>query len=465
MSDKHTRIYPYIPNSVPAVKAEMLKEVGAESIEELFEEIPEELKLKELMDLPEPFLSEQTLRRHIEGILSRNVTAREFISFLGAGCSQHHVPAVCDEVNSRSEFLTAYAGEPYDDHGRFQVLFEYASMMGELLNMEVVSVPTYDGLQAAATSICMAARITGRRQVLVAGAVNPEKLSKITDYCRPSVDISVTGFETGTGEINLDDLKSRLSSETAAIFIENPTYLGKIEPAGPQIADMAHQNNSLLITSVDPVSLGVLSPPADYGADLVCGDIQPLGMHMQFGGGQAGFIATRDEEKFVMEYPSRLFGIAPTRVKGEYGFGDVAYDRTSFAIREEGKEWVGTGASLWGITAAVYLALMGPQGMVKIGEGIMQRVRYASKQLGLIDGVKAPLFDGSHFKEFVVSFDGTGRSVTEINRALLARGIFGGKDLTIDFPNLGECALYCVTEMHTRDDIDSLVTALKEEVG
>ena len=145
--------------------------------------------------------------------------------------------------------------------------------------------------------------------------------------------------------------------------------------------------------------------------------------------------------------------------------GDVAYDRTSFAIREEGKEWVGTGASLWGITAAVYLALMGPQGMVKIGEGIMQRVRYASKQLGLIDGVKAPLFDGSHFKEFVVSFDGTGRSVTEINRALLARGIFGGKDLTEDFPKLGECALYCVTEMHTREDIDSLVTALKEEVG
>ena len=272
--------------------------------------------------------------------------------------SQHHVPAVCDEVNSRSEFLTAYAGEPYDDHGRFQVLFEYASMMGELLNMEVVSVPTYDGLQAAATSICMAARITGRRQVLVAGAVNPEKLSKITDYCSPSADISVTGFETGTGEINLDDLKSRLSSETAAIFIENPTYLGKIEPAGPQIADMAHQNDSLLITSVDPISLGVLSPPADYGADIVCGDIPSLGMHMQFGGGQAGFIATRDEEKFVMEYPSRLFGIAPTRVEGEYGFGDVAYDRTSFAIREEGKEWVGTGASLWGITAAVYLALM-----------------------------------------------------------------------------------------------------------
>ena len=324
MSDKHARIYPYIPNSVPAVKAEMLREVGAESIEELFEEIPEELRLKELMDLPEPFLSEQTLRRHVEGILSRNVTAREFISFLGAGCSQHHVPAVCDEVNSRSEFLTAYAGEPYDDHGRFQVMFEYASMMGELLNMEVVSVPTYDGLQAAATAICMAARITGRRQVLVAGAVNPEKLSKITDYCTPSVDISVTGFETGTGEINLDDLKSRLSSETAAIFIENPTYLGKIEPAGPQIADMAHQNDSLLITSVDPISLGVLSPPADYGADIVCGDIQPLGMHMQFGGGQAGFIATRDEEKFIMEYPSRLFGIAPTRVKGEYGFGDVA---------------------------------------------------------------------------------------------------------------------------------------------
>jgi glycine dehydrogenase subunit 1 len=338
-------------------------------------------------------------------------------------------------------------------------------MMGELLNMDVVSVPTYDGLQAAATSLCMATRITGRRHVLVSKAIGAEKLSKIRDYCRPSADIELVGFEAETGQLDLGELKGRLSSDTAALFLGNPSYLGTIEQAGGEIADIAHEQGALLIVDVDPISLGVLTPPADYGADIVCGDIQPLGMHMQFGGGQAGFIATRDDEEFVMEYPSRLFGIAPTRVEGEYGFGDVAYERTSFAVREEGKEWVGTAAALWGITAGVYLALMGPQGMAEIGEGIMARARYAMLELDTIEGVKAPLFSTPHFKEFVVNFDGTGRSVAEINRALLAGGIFGGKDLTQEYPELGSSALYCVTEVHSMQDIDRLVETLREEVA
>jgi glycine dehydrogenase subunit 1 len=465
MSEQRPPAYPYIPNSVPEVKEQMLKEVGAESVEEFFEDIPDSLRLKGKMNLPEPLLSEQALKRHVEGILARNATARENLNFLGAGCWQHHVPAVCDEVNRRGEFLTAYAGEPYDDHGRFQTLFEYASMMGELLNMDVVSVPTYDGLQAAATSLCMATRITGRRHVLVSKAIGAEKLSKIRDYCRPSADIELVGFEAETGQLDLGELKGRLSSDTAALFLGNPSYLGTIEQAGGEIADIAHEQGALLIVDVDPISLGVLTPPADYGADIVCGDIQPLGMHMQFGGGQAGFIATRDDEEFVMEYPSRLFGIAPTRVEGEYGFGDVAYERTSFAVREEGKEWVGTAAALWGITAGVYLALMGPQGMAEIGEGIMARARYAMLELDTIEGVKAPLFSTPHFKEFVVNFDGTGRSVAEINRALLAGGIFGGKDLTQEYPELGSSALYCVTEVHSMQDIDRLVETLREEVA
>jgi glycine dehydrogenase subunit 1 len=185
---------------------------------------------------------------------------------------------------------------------------------------------------------------------------------------------------------------------------------------------------------------------------------------MQFGGGHAGYIATRDEEAYVMEFPSRLFGIAPTRVPGEYGFGDVAYERTSFAVREEGKEWVGTAAALWGITAGVYLALMGPQGMVELGEGIITRTRYAMLALDGIPGVKAPLFESPHFKEFVVNFDDTGRTVATINRDLLARDIFAGKDLSREFPALGQSALYCVTEVHTKQDIDTLAAALQEVV-
>jgi glycine dehydrogenase subunit 1 len=464
MNEEQPKVYPYIPNSVPEVKEQMLQEVGASSTEDFFEDVPESLRLKGSMDLPKPLLSEYALKRHVEGILAKNKTAGEYLSFLGAGCWQHHVPAVCDEVNRRGEFLTAYAGEPYDDHGRFQALFEYASMMGELLNMDVVNVPTYDGFQATATSLRMATRITGRREVLIAKTISADLLSRIRDYCKPNVEIKLIGYDTETGQLDLDALKAEISSETATVYFENPSYLGFIETRGEEISQIAHDHGAVCVVGVDPISLGVLTPPADYGADIVCGDIQPLGMHMQFGGGQAGFIATRDEEKYVMEYPSRLFGIAPTSVPGEYGFGDVAYERTSFAVREEGKEWVGTAAALWGITAGVYLALMGPRGMVEIGEGIMARARYAMLELDKIKGVKAPVFQSPHFKEFIVHFGGTGKTVAEINKALLARGIFGGKDLTREFPELGDSALYCVTEVHTKDDMDRLVDALKEVV-
>lgn len=464
MDDSRPRVYPYIPNSVPAIKERMLRQVGAESMDDFYRDIPDELRLKDKMSLPKPLPSEYALKRHVEGLLAKNRPAGELLSFLGAGCYQHHVPAICDEVNGRGEFLTAYAGEPYDDHGRFQALFEYTSMMGELLNMDVVNVPTYDGYQAAATAIRMASRITGRREALVCRAISADKLSKLRDYCRRAVEIKLIGYDPETGQMDLHALKSAVSDRTAAVYLENPSYLGCIETHGDEAADIAHAAGALCVVAVDPISLGILTPPADYGADIACGDIQPLGMHMQFGGGQAGFIATRDEERFVMEFPSRLFGIAPTRVPGEYGFGDVAYERTSFARREEGKEWVGTAAALWGITAGVYLALMGPQGMAELGEGIMLRALYAAQQIDAVRGLKAPLFQSPHFQEFVVDF-GPARTVTEINQALLARGILGGKDLSAEFPELGNCALYCVSEVHTQADIDRLVAALQEVVG
>jgi glycine dehydrogenase subunit 1 len=462
MSREKPAVYPYIPNSEPSIEAEMLRRVGAKSVDEFYEDVPAPLRLRQPMDLPRPFLSEYELKRHVEGLLARNRTCSQFLSFLGAGCYQHHVPAVCDEINRRGEFLTAYAGEPYDDHGRFQALFEYTSMMGELLNMDVVNVPTYDGFQAAATSLRMAARITGRRQALLCGTIGHAKLSKIRDYCRRAMEIELLPFEPETGQMDLEALQASISDETAVVYFENPSYLGFLETRGDEIARIAHAKGALCVVSANPMSLGVLAPPADYGADLVCGDIQPLGIHMQYGGGHGGFIASRDEPEYVMEYPSRLFGLAPTRVPGEYGFGDVAYERTSFAVREEGKEWVGTAAALWGITAGVYLALMGPQGMAEIGKGIMARARYAMLQLADIPGVRAPGFAGPHFNEFVVDFNGTGKRVEEINRALLARGIFGGVDLSSEFPSLGQSALYCVSEVHTQREIDRLASSLKE---
>ncbi len=454
-------VYPYIPNSVPEARARMLQAVNAASTEEFYADVPKAIRLKGSLDLPMPLLAEADLVRHMEGLMAKNTSTRDVISFLGGGCWNHHVPAVCDEINSRGEFLTAYAGDPYEDHGRFQALFEYESMMGELLNMDVVNVPNYDGFQAAGTALLMAARITGRNQALVCGTISRDKLSKVIDYVRPQLEVILVDFEKSTGLMSLKDLQSKLSDQTAAVYFENPSYLGFLETHAEEIVRLTKAAGAQSVVSVDPISLGVIAPPADYGAQIVCGDIQPLGMHQNYGGGHAGFIATHDDPTYVMEFPSRLFGISPTVVPGEYGFGDVAYERTSFALREEGKEWVGTAAALWGITAGVYLALMGPQGMQELGESVMKRCAYAQKQLAKLPGVKMR-FKGVNFKEFVLDFNATGKTVKTINQKLLKKGIFGGSDLSAEFLDLGECALYAVTETTSQADIDCLVTALTE---
>ncbi len=465
MSEKEKGIHPYIPNSAPEIKAKMMKEIGIKDIEELYDDIPGHLRFHEKLNLPDALSSEYALKRHVEKILFKNISCKDYLNFLGGGCWQHYVPAICDEINQRSEFLTAYAGEPYEDHGRFQALFEYESVMAELLDMDVVNVPTYDWCQAVSTSIRMAGRITGRKEALVSDTVSPERLMAIRNYCHPVMAVELVKHDPRNGVMDLDDLRSKMSSKTAGIYFENPSFLGFIEHQGELISEISHSHGALCLVGVDPISLGVIRPPSQYGADIVCGDIQGLGVHMYFGGGLGGFIATRDEEKYVMEYPSRLFGITKTAVDGEYGFGDVAYERTSFAEREEGKEFVGTHAALWGITAAVYLSLLGPYGIQKLDRVILQKSQYAMKNLSEIKGVRAPYFDSPHFKEFVVDFNGTGKTVEEINEALLSKNIFGGISLKAEFPELGESALYCVTEIHTKEDLDHLVRSIHESVN
>jgi len=457
------KVHPYIPNMVPEVKQEMLDEIGVHSVEELFSCIPDELQFKGTMNIPKA-LNELELRRHIEGVLNKNISTNEYLNFLGAGCWQHFIPAVCDEVNQRAEFLTAYAGEPYEDHGRFQALFEYQSLMAELVDMEVVNVPTFDWAQAAATSIRMASRITKRSKVLLANTVSPERKKIISNYGTPQLNFEDVNFNLNTGLMDLADLEEKLSTDVAAIYFENPSYLGFIESQGQEISNLAKKYGALMVVGVDPISLGVLAPPSQYGADIVCGDLQPLGMHMNFSGGQAGFIATHNNPKFVNEYPSRLFGITPTVKDGEYGFGDIAYDRTSFADRENGKESVGTQTALWGITAGVYLSLMGPNGMYDLGQAIMQNSQYAVMQLNKIQNIRGSRITSPFFKEFIIDFNDTALTVEEINAQLLEYKIFGGKDLSKEFPQYGQSALYCVTEVHTKEDIDKLVSALSKIV-
>lgn len=465
MAIKGFKNHPYIPNSVEKVQKEMLEELGLESLEDLHEEIPEELKLKEAMKLEKPLKSEYELKRYFENILKKNTSTKDNLNFLGAGCWQHYVPAICDEINGRAELLTGYAGEPYNDHGRFQTLFEYQSLVAELVDMDVVNVPTFDWSQAASTAIRMAGRITKRKEALVIGTIDKAKLLVIENYCDPVMEIKTLEYDKETGKLDIDDLKAKISDKTAAVYFENPSFLGFIEDNGQTISDIAHENGAISVVGVDPSSLGVLNAPTKYGADIICGELQPLGIRMNYGGGLSGFMATRDEEKYVMEFPSRLFGIAPTIKEGEYGFGDVAYDRTSFGdLREKGKEFVGTQTALWGITAGVYLSLMGPKGMQELGKNIMQKSQYAVEKMGEIKGVKGSRFKGVNFKEFVVDFNDTGKTVEEINKKLLDKCIFGGKDLSKDFPEMGQCALYCVTEVHLKEDIDMLVNSIKEIV-
>jgi glycine dehydrogenase subunit 1 len=459
-------VHPYIPNSTPEVKREMLAELGLTDIEEILAEIPRDLRLDRLLDLPEPLTAELDLRRHVEEILARSTSCVDYLSFLGGGCWSHFVPAVCDEVVGRGELLTAYSGSSYSDLGKHQARFEYNSLMAELLDYEVVVEPTYDWGSAAGFAARMAARITGRRQVLVPENLGRERLSIIRELCEPEymerhLPVRLVACDSRTGQMLLGDLRRCLSEATAAVYFENPGYLGQLEPAAAEICTLARAAGAVSIVGVDPISLGIVSSPGSYEADIAVGDLQPLGIHMSCGTGLSGFMAFRDDERFIAECPFSIYTILETEVQGEHAFGELLSGRTSYGQRDKAPDWVGTQTGLWAICAGVYLATMGPLGMREVGDTIIRRAHYAARALARIPGVLLPL-DGAFFKEFPICFDGADKTVEDVNRALLQHGVFGGRDLSRDFPGLGQSALYCVTEVHTRADIDRLIAALGE---
>jgi glycine dehydrogenase subunit 1 len=256
-------------------------------------------------------------------------------------------------------------------------------------------------------------------------------------------------------------LEKKASSKTAAVYIENPSYMGLIESEGKEIGEIAHDHGALFMVGVDPISLGVLTPPGEYGADIVCGEGQPLGMHMYLGGALLGFIACRDEVRFVSATGNRLITITTTERKGEWGFTTILPEKCMYTAREKAPTFYGTATSLWAITAGVYMSLLGPQGFRELGEVIMQKSHYAMKRISEISGIRAPLFTSPHFKEFTVNLTETGKTVQEVNKILLRNGVQGGKDLTKEFQELGNTALYCVTEIHSKEDIDRLAMALE----
>lgn len=457
--------HPYMPNSTPEAKTTMLRAIGVSTVEELFEQIPTDHLTTKPIGLEAGVRSEFRVQRRMRQLLDKNVSCADALNFLGAGCWQHYVPAVCDEIASRSEFLTPVWGTPSSDLGRNQAWFEFASQLGELVGMDFVGLPVYSWGAAAGHAIRMAARLTGRSEVVVPASLDPERLAVIRTYCGPSegndsIVVKVVALDPATGRVDLDSLRAALSDDTAAVYVENPGYLGVIEAEAAAIAGLARGCGAETVVGVDPISLGIIRAPADYGADIVVGTTQPLGVHMNAGGGVGGFIATRDDERYARQYPTLQVSLCETVEPGQRSFGMTLFHQSSYGSREEGNDWTGNSVYLWAVVNAVYMALMGPQGFVEIGETIASNAGYAAGRIAEIDGVKVRW--SGFFKEFVVDFSESDKTVAQINGHLRGKGIFGGKDLSADFPDLGQAALYCVTEVHGAEDIDALVGALEE---
>lgn len=443
----------------------MMAALGITNVEELFEQVPREHYAKIPIEIPDGLRSEVDVNRHVRDLLRRSRNCADNINFLGGGYWQHYVPAVCDEIAGRSEFLTSVWGTPSSDHGRNQAWFEFASLLGALLDMEFVGLPVYSWGAAAGFAVRMATRMTNRNRVLLLGPMDPERLAVIRSYCATQagenpIEVAEVGYDHATGHADLSAVRAALSDDTAAVYLESPNYFGRIETQLTRIARLAREAGAETVVGVDPLSLGVLNPPSRLGADIVVGTTQPLGIHLHGGGGVGGFIATRDEERYAREYPTLQVSICETNTPGERAFGMTLFHQSSYGSRENGNDWTGNSVYLWTVVNAVYMALLGPVGFRELGDTILAGSHFASERLARVPGLTV-LWPNGFFKEFVVRFH-NGMTVDEVNARLRDRGIFGGKDLSADFPELGQSALFCVTEVHTEQDIEALVSALTE---
>jgi glycine dehydrogenase subunit 1 len=445
------------------IKRQMMREIGIKSIDELYADIPEKYRLKKPLNLPEA-LPEFQVKKHVEDLLSKNETCNYVPTFLGAGCWPHYVPAVVKEIVQRSEFLTAYTPyQPEISQGMLQALFEYQSMICELTGMDVANSSMYDWASALGEVARMAARVTGRKEILIPKIIHPERAKTLQVYAEPAgITVQQIARDAESGLISLDDLESKISEKTAAVYIENPSYLGFIETQAEEIGKRAHAHNALFIVGVDPTSLGILKPPGDYNADIVIGEAQPLGNSMSFGGPLLGIFTCRDDMSLIRQMPGRIIGLTTTLDGVSQGYCMALQTREQHIRREKATSNICSNEALCAVASAVYMALLGPQGFRELGETIIGKANYAMHLLSTIDGIRTPIFKSAHFKEFTVNFDKTKLSVKEIHKKLLKRKIHGGKDISKEYPELGNTSLYCVTEIHSTEEINYLAETLRE---
>ena len=440
----------YIPHTDSDRQA-MLAEIGVPSLEALFEDVPAHARFPEL-NLP-PALSEMEARWELEMLAEANFTTADGPCFLGAGAYRHFVPAVVDAVLRRGEFYTAYTPyQPEVSQGTLQAIFEYQTMICDLTGMEVSNASHYDGATATAEAVITAINVHRRKRckVVVSPWVHPEYRAVVRTYTQ-GMGLAVVGDENG-GSAGLTDYLDR---DTACLIVQYPDFLGRIEDLS-NLAKAAHAVGALLIVVTDPIALGLLKPPGEFGADIVVGEGQGMGAGLNFGGPYLGFFAIR--KKYVRKMSGRLVG-QTVDAEGKRGFVLTLSTREQHIRREKATSNICTNQGLVALAAAGYMAALGRTGLRRVAELCYHKAHYAQQRIAEINGFFA-LDDKPFFKEFAVRCP---RPVAEINEYLLNEwGIIGGYDLGRDYPHLKDCALLCVTEMNSREEIDALVEALGE---
>jgi glycine dehydrogenase subunit 1 len=447
---------PYILNT-PADQQAMLEQIGVASTDELFRQIPDALRFKRPLAVP-PALTEIELTQHMSELAGRNATAGRAVCFLGGGSYDHFIPSVVDAVAGRSEFYTAYT--PYQaeaSQGSLQVFFEYQTLICQLTGMDVANASLYDGGSAVAEAVLMALAVTGRNgKVLIAESVHPEYRRSLETYLA-NLDAKVVTLPTPDGFLDPDDVKKAVDEQTVCVIAQHPNFFGGLEEV-EAISEAAHSKGALFVVSFDPISLGLLKRPGQYGADIAVAEGQCLGNIMSYGGPYLGILACRQE--YVRKMPGRVVGQTVDH-NGKRCWVLTLQTREQHIRREKATSNICTNQGLMAIKATVYLAALGPQGLKETAELCARKADYAAHLLENVPGVRLR-FDRLFFKEFTVQLEAP---VPDLLSELLKQGYHAGLPLGRWYPHLANCVTIAVTEKRTRAEIDGLAAAIKKKMG
>ena len=445
----------YLYNT-PEDQQAMLDAIGCASIEELFAAIPDSLRLQRPLHLPEA-MGELQLTEHLGQLAAQNRSPADTVCFLGAGSYDHFIPAVVDYVASRGEFYTSYTPyQPEVSQGNLQAMFEYQTMVCELTAMDVSNQSLYDGGSATVEGVLMSLDVTRRRgRVLVAESVHPEYRQVVETYFTP-LETEVVTIPCPSGIIDQTALADALTDNTACLLLQHPNFFGCLEEVHP-IVQTVHASGALIVSVVDPISLGILERPGDYGADIVVGEGQSLGTPMQYGGPYLGLMACR--ESFVRRLPGRIAGQTIDR-RGNRCWVLTLQTREQHIRRDKATSNICSNQGLFALRASVYLAAMGPVGLRSVAELCLQKTAYARQQIAATERLEV-LFEQPVFKEFVIR--DRENAVAELMANAEQAGIFAGVPLGRWYPDLEDCFLFAVTEKRSRRQIDRFVEFVTEQ--